>query len=232
MQPLQPLTVQHVALAPRHVLDAPGSTSITSNPRSSSTPNSGIQYTPADSMTKVSTPHSDSQSARRYRSAVKAANSCTGCSARSAGTATKWLLASTSTPAASRFTWDSSAGRRSRIRVVWPVVWPAGLPAGFALLWRVVIISSCHVSLGASPEEVADSSHSPERDRPDWDVTNDAAVRLPDHALSRAICASVHSAFVQTTRLAMSLHPGAAKPVSLLCPARNAGLMVLCTKSS
>ena len=66
---------------------------------------------------------------------------------------------------------------------------PPSWPAGFALLWRVVIISSCHVSVGASPEEVADSSHSPERDRPDWGVTNDAAVRLPDHALSRAICA-------------------------------------------
>ena len=48
-----------------------------------------------------------------------------------------------------------------------------------------------HGSVGASPEEVTDSSHSPERDRPDWGVTNDAAVRLPDHALYRAICTKV-----------------------------------------
>ncbi len=61
-------------------------------------------------MATVSTPHSVSQSARRYRSAVKASNSCTGCSARSAGTATKWLVAPTSTPAAFRFSWDSPAG--------------------------------------------------------------------------------------------------------------------------
>ena len=99
-----------------------GCTSITWKPRSSSTPNSGIQYTPVDSMTTVSTPHSVSQSAKRYKSAVKAANSSTGCSARSWGTATKWLVAPTSMPAAFRFTWDS--------------------PAGFALLLRLLIIAS------------------------------------------------------------------------------------------
>ena len=53
---------------------------------------------------------------------MKASNSCTGCSARSAGTATKWLVAPTSIPAAFRFSWDS--------------------PAGFALLWPVLIIPS------------------------------------------------------------------------------------------
>ena len=61
-------------------------------------------------MATVSTPHSVSQSARRYRSAVKASNSCTGCSARSAGTATKWLVVPTSMPAELRSSWDSSAG--------------------------------------------------------------------------------------------------------------------------
>ena len=35
-----------------------GSTSSTSNPRSSSTPKSGIQYTPVDSRATVSMPHS------------------------------------------------------------------------------------------------------------------------------------------------------------------------------
>ena len=73
-------------------------------------------------MTTVSTPYSDSHSARRYKSAVKAANFCTGCSARSAGTATKWLVAPTSMPDAFRFSWDS--------------------PAGFALLLRLLIIAS------------------------------------------------------------------------------------------
>ena len=99
-----------------------GSTSITWKPRSSSTPNSGIQYTPVDSMTTVSTRHSTSQSAKRYRSAVKAANSRTGSSTRSAGTATKWLVAPTSMPAAFRFSWDS--------------------PSGSALLLRLFIIAS------------------------------------------------------------------------------------------
>ena len=37
-------------------------------------------------------------------------------------------------------------------------------------------------------------------------VTNDAAVRLPDHADYRATRTNVNSAFVRTTRLAMSIH--------------------------
>ena len=51
-------------LRPGTFLMRRGSTNITAKPRSSSTPNSGIQYTPVDSMTTVSTPHSESQSAR------------------------------------------------------------------------------------------------------------------------------------------------------------------------
>ena len=62
-------------------------------------------------------------------------------------------------------------------------------------------------SVGASPEGVTDSSHSPQRDRPGWGVTNEAAVRLPDHALYRAICTKVQSVLVQTTRLNRRLHP-------------------------
>ena len=132
---------------------------------------------------------------------MKAANSCTGGSARLADTATKWLLAPTSMPAAFRFTWDNSAGRRSRSAVVWL--------AGFALLWRVFIIFPLqHRGIGASPEGATPSGHSPERDRPDWGVTNDATVRLPDHALYRAICANVLSVLVRTTRLVRSLHVG------------------------
>ena len=145
-------------------------------------------------MTTVFTPHSASQSAKRYRSAVKAANSRTGGSARSTDTSTKWLLAPTSMPAAFRFTWDNSAGRRSRSTAVWL--------AGVALLWRVVIIFPLqHRSVSASPEGVTDHSHSPERDHPDWGVTNDAAVRLPDHALRRATSTNVLSVLVRTTRL-------------------------------
>ena len=37
-------------------------------------------------------------------------------------------------------------------------------------------------------------------------VTNDATVRLPDHAEYRATRTNVNSAFVRTTRLAMSIH--------------------------
>ena len=73
-------------------------------------------------MTTVSTRHSSSQSAKRYRSAVKAANSRTGASARSEGTDTKWLVAPTSMPAAFSFSWDS--------------------PSGSALLLRLFIIDS------------------------------------------------------------------------------------------
>ena len=64
-------------------------------------------------MATVSTSHSSSQSAIRYISAVKEANSRTDGSHRLSGTATKWLLAPTSTPAAFRFTRDNSAGRPS-----------------------------------------------------------------------------------------------------------------------
>ena len=71
--------------------------------------------------------------------------------------------------------------------------------------------SSCplqHHSVGASPEGVTDCSHSPQRDRPDRGVANDAAVGLPDHALRRATSASVLSVLVRTTRLVGSLHVG------------------------
>ena len=68
-------------------------------------------------MTTVSTRHSASQSAKRYRSAVKAANSRTGSSTRSAGTATKWLVAPTSMPAAFRFSRDSPSGSALLLRL-------------------------------------------------------------------------------------------------------------------
>ena len=88
-----------------------------------------------------------------------------------------------------------------------------------------VALASAHHSLltclgGVSPEGATGCSHSPQRDRPDWGVTNDAVVRLPDHAMDRAIRTSACSVFVRTTRLAMSIHPGADSPVSRLCTGR------------
>ena len=51
------------------------------------------------------------------------------------------------------------------------------------------------------------TSHTlPNGSAPGGGVTNDAAVRLPDHAEYRATRTNVNSAFVQTTRLAMSIH--------------------------
>ena len=87
------------------------------------------------------------------------------------------------------------------------------------------LASAAHHSLHAckvdvSPEGATERSHSPQRDRPDRGVTNDAVVRLPGHATDRAIGTSVHSALVRTTRLAMSIHPWGDSPVSRLCTAR------------
>jgi len=58
------------------------------------------QYTPVDSMATVSIPQALSQSAMALRSAVKLANSRTGSSSRSGGTATKWDALPMSMPAA------------------------------------------------------------------------------------------------------------------------------------
>ena len=76
-------------------------------------------------------------------------------------------------------------------------------------------LASAHHSLhdyrvGGSPEGVTDNVQSPERDRLWWGVTNDAVARLPDHATDRAIRTSVLSVLVRTTRLAMSIHSGRA----------------------
>src|SRR5258706_1079775 len=75
-------------------------TSSTAKPRASSSSNTGIQYTPVDSIATVSTPHALSQSAMRSRSAVKLGNSRTGSSSRSGGTATKCAAVPVSRPAA------------------------------------------------------------------------------------------------------------------------------------
>ena len=51
------------------------------------------------------------------------------------------------------------------------------------------------------------TSHTlPNGSAPGGGVTNDATVRLPDHAEYRATRTNVNSAFVRTTRLAMSIH--------------------------
>ena len=51
-------------------------------------------------------------------------------------------------------------------------------------------------------------------------VTNDAVVKLLDHAMDRAICTNVYSVLVRTTRLARVYTAGAARPVSRLCTGR------------
>ena len=79
-------------------------------PRCSSISNSGIQYTPVDSITTVVTPHRISQSVKRCRSSVNVAKTRTGFSSRSGGTATNISRAPTSIPAA----FGSNSGRSSR----------------------------------------------------------------------------------------------------------------------
>src|SRR5271170_3131676 len=62
--------------------------------------NTGIQYTPVDSMATLVMPHLPSQSAMRSKSSVKVSKLRTGCASRSAGTATYTFVAPTSRPAA------------------------------------------------------------------------------------------------------------------------------------
>ena len=76
----------------------------------------GIQYTPVDSSATVSTPHASSQSAIAFRSSVTAPNSRTGSPVACRGTATQWLDAPTSIPAALGNTITSSS--RVRIAIV------------------------------------------------------------------------------------------------------------------
>src|ERR1700686_5866027 len=73
---------------------------MTVKPRDSSNSNTGIQYTPVDSIATLSTHQSLIQSASPFRSAVKLENSRTGSSSRSGGTATKWDALPMSMPAA------------------------------------------------------------------------------------------------------------------------------------
>src|SRR6058998_2828360 len=75
-------------------------TSSTVKPRDSSNSYNAIQYTPVDSMATVSTPQASTQSAMAFKSTVKLANSRTGSSSRSGGTATKCDALPMSMPAA------------------------------------------------------------------------------------------------------------------------------------
>src|SRR5208337_5679340 len=68
-------------------------------PCCSSTSYTGIQYTPVDSMAAVVMPQRTSHSAIWCRSPVNVSHLRTGCSSRSAGTATKISLAPMSMPA-------------------------------------------------------------------------------------------------------------------------------------
>src|SRR5450631_3586148 len=100
MEPLQPLRIADIGLAPRHVLGiarvdkkhgkSPGIEKLKNrNP-----------VTLVDSMTTVSTPHSVNQSTSRCRSAVKVPKLRTGSGARSALTAAMCIVAPTSMAAA------------------------------------------------------------------------------------------------------------------------------------
>src|SRR5216684_9331733 len=93
-------------------------TRYTVKPRDSNSSNSGIQYTPVDSMATVSTAHAESHSAKASRSSVKALNSRTGWSSRSGGTATKWLAEPTSIPAALGWATSSLCDTKSLVEVV------------------------------------------------------------------------------------------------------------------
>ena len=54
-----------------------------------------------------------------------------------------------------------------------------------------------HCCVGAPPEGATESAQSIERERPGQGVTNDAVVRLPDHALHRASCTNAESVLVR-----------------------------------
>ena len=119
---------------------------------------------------------------------MKAANSRTGCSAWFAGTATKWL-----------------GGAHVDTRGVQVQL---GQPRRFCAALACAHHSLHDYRVGVSPEGVTDNVQSPERDRLGRGVTNDAVVRLPDHATKRAIRTSVLSVLVRTTRLVKSLQVG------------------------
>ena len=70
-------------------------------PRASRISYTGIQYTPVDSSATLVTRHVTSQSAKRCRSVVNVRNDWTGAASRSGDTATTWVVAPQSIPAAS-----------------------------------------------------------------------------------------------------------------------------------
>ena len=51
--------------------------------------------------------------------------------------------------------------------------------------------------IGRLPEGVIDSVQSIQRERTNWNVTNDAVARLPDHAVDRAICTNALPASIR-----------------------------------
>ena len=188
-------------LRPGTFLMRRGSTSITWKPRSSSTPNSGIQYTPVDSMTTVST----SALGQPVRQTVQVRREGLELSHRLLRPVGGHRHEMAGSPHAN--------ARRVQVQLGQPFRFSPALASAHHRLY--------HCRVGVSPEGAADCSHSPQRDRPDRGVTNDAVVRLPDHATKRAIRTSVCSVFVRTARLAMSIHPWADAPVSHLCTGRT-----------
>ena len=184
MQLLQPLTVQHVGLAPGHVLDAPGvhqhhfKSPLFQHPEQ--------RYPVHPSRLHYHGLHSALRQPASQAIQVR----------REGGELLHRLCG-----AVGRHRHEMAAGPHidaRRVQICLGKLRWQTLPPTSSLARRFCAPLACshhltpyHGSVGASPEEVTDSSHSPERDRPDWGVTNDAAVRLPDHALYRAICTKV-----------------------------------------
>ena len=76
-------------------------------------------------------------------------------------------------------------------------------------------------ALGGPPERATESAQSIERERPAGGVTNDAAVRLPDHALHRAPGTNALSALVRRHATPEYYTSPRDSPVSRCCTARR-----------
>jgi hypothetical protein len=103
-QLLQPLTVLHVALAAGDILHLARINEPDCQAALLEYLVDGVRYTPVDSSATVSTPQASSRSAIACSSPLVVPNPRTGWSQAGRGTATQWLDAPTSIPAAFGYT--------------------------------------------------------------------------------------------------------------------------------
>ena len=199
VQLLQPLAVPHVGLATRHVLDAPGV-------------HQHHLQSPLLQHTEQRYPvHAGGLHDHRFHTALRKPLRQTVQVRCEGGKLLYRLLRAVGGHR------DEMAGgahvdaRRVQVQLGQPFRFCAVLASAHHRLY--------HCRVGVSPEGATGCSHSPQRDRPDWGVTNDAVVRLPDHAMDRAIRTSACSVFVRTTRLAMSIRT-LTRPHQLVASAR------------